>query len=286
MSEDKDVVEKVELFVADIINAAPKSDMGSMEHPIFALSKKPDLETFRYEYPTLNAWVEVVPSTHGRATIFDKDLLLFCIGQIVEGINRGREPSRRIHITAYEFFMATGRRSHGGDEYRRLYDTLGRLRGTTIRTNINTNGISNKTTKRGEIFGLIDDAKIIEHGGRSIGVAITLSERIFNAINEKQVLTYSKDYFRLTSPNERRMYELCRKHCGQQLYWEIKLDNLYKKFGCKSQLNEFRRMVKKMVKRQSIPDYWLDYDKDGKLEKVLVCKDKGGTMKDFDAQKE
>jgi len=100
----------------------------------------------------------------------------------------------------------------GGDEYRRLHDTLGRLRGTTIKTNINTKGGADKTSRRGEVFGLIDDARIVEHEGKTIGVEITLSERIFNAINEKHVLTYSREYFGLTSPNERRMYELCRKH--------------------------------------------------------------------------
>ena len=269
---------QMDLFFADIIDVAPKSDMGSMEHPIFALSKKPDLETFRYEYPNLNAWVEVIPSAQGRATIFDKDLLLYCIGQIVEGMNRGRAVSRRVQITAYEFFMTTGR-GHGGDEYRRLHETLSRLRGTTIKTNISTKGSADKTTRRGEVFGLIDDAKIVEHEGKTIGVEITLSDRIFSAINENHVLTYSREYFGLTSPNERRMYELCRKHCGHQIFWEIKLENLHLKFGSKAKLNEFRRMVKKMVESQNIPDYFLVYDKDGKSEKLTVLRDKDGKRK-------
>lgn len=278
MSQGRELMGQMELFIADIIDIAPKSDMSSMEHPIFALSKKPDLEPFRYEYPNLNAWVEVIPSTQGRATIFDKDLLLYCIGQVVEGMNRGREVSRRLQITAYEFFVTTGR-GHGGDEYRRLHDTLGRLRGTTIRTNINTKGSADKTTRRGEVFGLIDDARIVEHEGKTIGVEITLSERIFNAISEKHVLTYSREYFKLTSPNERRMYEICRKHCGQQGIWEIKLENLHRKFGSKAKINEFRRMLKKMVESQNIPDYYIDYDKDMRSEKISVMWDKEGVMK-------
>lgn len=280
MSQSKALMGQMELFIADIIDIAPKSDMSSMEHPIFALSKKPDLELFRYEYPNLNAWVEVIPSTQGRATIFDKDLLLYCIGQVVEGLNRGRAVSRRIQITAYEFFVTTGR-GHGGDEYRRLHDTLGRLRGTTIRTNINTKGSTDKTTRRAEVFGLIDDARIVEHEGKTIGVEITLSERIFNAISEKHILTYSREYFKLTSPNERRMYEICRKHCGQQSIWEIKLENLHRKFGSKAKINEFRRMLKKMVESQNIPDYYIDYDKDMRTEKISVMWDKEGTMKQF-----
>ncbi|MBL4571819.1 MAG: replication initiator protein A [Gammaproteobacteria bacterium] len=272
-----------DLFIADIIDVAPKSDMGSMEHPIFSLSKNRDLETFRYEYPNLSAWVEVIPSTQGRATIFDKDLLLYCIGQVVEGMNRGREVSRRIQITAYEFFMTTGR-SSGGDQYKRLHETLGRLRGTTIKTNVNTKGAADKTSRRGEVFGLIDDAKVVEHNGKSVGVEITLSERIFNAISEKHVLTYSRAYFRLTSANDRRLYEICRKHCGDQPIWEIKLENLFAKFGSRSKLKEFRRMIKKIVLNQSIPDYFIDLEVNGKSEKLVVMLDKNGELKELTAK--
>ena len=268
---------QTDLFVADIIDVAPKSDMGSMEHPIFSLSKKKDLETFRYEYPNLSAWVEVIPSAQGRATIFDKDLLLYCIGQVVEGLNRGREVSRRLQISPYEFFMTTGR-SHGGDQYRRLHETLGRLRGTTIKTNVNTKGKADKTSRRGEVFGLIDEAKIVEREGKAVGIEITLSERIFNAINEKHVLTYTREYFRLTSPNDRRLYEICRKHCGDQLYWEIKIENLYAKFGSKSKMKEFRRMMKKIIVSQSIPDYYVELESHGKVEKLTVQRDKDGAI--------
>ena len=39
-----------DFFVCDILDAAPKGDMASMEHPIFSLSTKPDLRTRRYEH--------------------------------------------------------------------------------------------------------------------------------------------------------------------------------------------------------------------------------------------
>lgn len=282
MQDRTDVAVQEDLFLADIVDVSPKSDMGSMEHPIFSLSKNRDLETFRYEYPNLNAWVEVIPSAQGRATIFDKDLLLYCIGQVVEGMNRGRPVSRRIQITAYEFFMTTGR-SHGGNQYKRLHETLARLRGTTIKTNVSTKGAPDKNSRRGEVFGLIDEAKVVENNGKSIGVEITLSERIFSAISEKHVLTYSRDYFRLTSANERRLYEICRKHCGEQPIWEIKLENLYAKFGSRSKLKEFRRMLKKIVLNQQIPDYLIEVDVDGKTEKLVVMRDKGGKLKEITA---
>jgi hypothetical protein len=38
-----------DFFVCDIFDAAVKGDSASMEHPIFSLSKKPDMKTRRYE---------------------------------------------------------------------------------------------------------------------------------------------------------------------------------------------------------------------------------------------
>ncbi|MEJ2754583.1 MAG: replication initiator protein A, partial [Gammaproteobacteria bacterium] len=152
----------------------------------------------------------------------------------------------------------------------------------TIRTNITTKGTSPKqTTSRGEVFGLIDDAQIIEDDGQNIGLEITLSERLFKAINEKHVLTYSKDYFKLSSPNERRMYEICRKHCGHQSMWQIEFKKLYLKFGSKAKINEFRRMFKKMVESQNIPDYCLKYRKDEQSEIVSVIRDASGEVKAY-----
>jgi plasmid replication initiation protein len=44
----------------------------------------------------------------------------------------------------------------------------------------------------------------------------TLSDWVFNAVAAREILTLSRDYFRLRKPLERRLYELARKHCGQQ----------------------------------------------------------------------
>jgi hypothetical protein len=38
-----------DFFVCDVFDAALKGDSASMEHPIFSLSKKPDMKTRRYE---------------------------------------------------------------------------------------------------------------------------------------------------------------------------------------------------------------------------------------------
>lgn len=272
------VSDQLELFVADLIDVSPKSDITSMEFPIFALSKKPDTQTFRYENPATGAWIEILPSSAGRATIFDKDLLIYCISQLAEAMNRGRSTGRRIRLNAYDYMTSTGRDT-SGREYRRIHDTLARLRGTTFKSNLSANGELNQ---RGLVFGLIDDAEVNMSGGRMTSLEVTIAERLYNAISDKRLLTYSRQYFDLTSPNDRRMYEICRKHCGRQPVWEIGVQKLYDKFGTRGDLREFRRTLKKMVATQPLPEYLIDYHpraRSGSVEKVVVEYDPKGELK-------
>ncbi len=69
---------------------------------------------------------------------------------------------------------------------------------------------------------------------------------MFNAIRHNEVLTLHRDYFRLRKPIERRIYELARKHCGQQPSWKVSVDVLLKKSGSKSKDFEFRRAVRNL----------------------------------------
>jgi|SRR6516164_9940142 len=80
-----------DLFVCDVADAVLKDDMASMEHPFFSLSKKPDTNVRRYENG--DRWLEVVPSVKGLATIYDKDILIYCISQLIAKMNEGETPS-------------------------------------------------------------------------------------------------------------------------------------------------------------------------------------------------
>ena len=62
---------------------------------------------------------------------------------------------------------------------------------------------------------------------------IKLSDWLFRAIEKVEVLTISRDYFRLRSPLDRRIYELARKHSGSQEKWRISIDKLQKRTGSK-----------------------------------------------------
>lgn len=249
-----------DFFVCDIFDAAPKGDMASMEHPIFSLSKKPDLRVRRYE--SGKNFVEITPSVKGLATVHDRDVLIFCISQVVAALNEGRAVSQTVRFKAYDMLRSTNR-PLGGESYVRLRDALQRLDGTRISTNIITGSV-----EVFETFGLIEKSRIVREtrDGRMQEVEVKLSDWVFNAIQAKEVLTLNEDYFRLRRPLDRRIYELARKHCGQQSEWRIGLEKLQAKCGSTSTKKEFRRLIRKIaeddLEKNYMPDYAIRFEND------------------------
>ena len=246
-----------DFFVCDILDAAPKDDMASMEHPIFSLSTKPDTAVRRYEHN--GNTIQIAPSVLGLATIHDKDILIYCISQLIAKINQGETPSRTVRLKAYDLLVATNRDT-GGKDYKLLKDAFERLAGTRLTTDIRTNG---ERTISG--FGLLDSWKIVvknQKNERMIEVQATLSEWMYNSVLGKEVLTLSRDYFRLRKPMERRIYELARKHCGMQRECLMDIETLHKKCGSSSTLRLFRSRLGGIIKEQHLPDYTLALDGD------------------------
>jgi len=248
-----------DFFVCDLFDVSPKADLGSMEHPMFSLSTKPDRMIRQYSHNGVD--VTVTPSVRGRATIHDKDILIYCVSQLMAAMNAGRAISRKLTLTAHDLLIAT-RRDTGGDSYTRLREAFERLAGTRITTNIAVGG---KETTSG--FGLIESWEIIRRTkpkgkgeGRMVSVTVTLSEWLFRAVQAKSVLTLSRDYFSLRKPLERRIYELSRKHCGNQREWRIKLPLLHGKAGSDAPVRVFRAAVRRMMVDDNLPDYTLTED--------------------------
>jgi hypothetical protein len=239
-----------DLFICDVADAVFKDVMAQMEHPFYSLSKKPETTIRRYEHE--GNWLEIVPSVKGMATIYDKDILIYCISQLMAALKRGEKVSQRVRINSHELLIFTNRGT-GGRDYMALIESVDRLAGTRISTNIRTGNEEEYST-----FGLIDAASIRrKHGldGRLLWCEVKLSDWVFNAIRAQEVLTLHPDYFRLRKPLERRVYELARKHCGQQAQWMISLEKLLKKSGSQSPLKRFRQMIKGLADHGHLPDY-------------------------------
>lgn len=247
--------EQDDLFVCDIFDAVPKGDAASMEHPVFSLATKPDTKIRTYESSDGKSFVKVTPSVEGLATVFDRDILIYCISQVMAGLNRGRKVSKTLQIRAHDMQLATNRGTDGRG-YEQLRAALERLRGTTISTNITTGG-----EEQFDTFGLIDKASVKRktRDGRMQEIEITLSDWVFNAIRGEEVLTLNRQYFQLRKPLERRLYELARKHCGQQRSWQIGLEKLHAKTGSSSTPKEFKRMVSAIIDADREYDHMPDY---------------------------
>lgn len=247
-----------DFFVCDVFDGVPsfKDDQASMEHPIFSLSTKPDMRVLHYEHNGNSLTIK--PSYDGLATIHDKDILLYCASYLRAAINSGHEPSQTIRFTAYDLLVSTNRTTNNLG-YNRLSHAFNRLRGTTLITNIQTGNVQ---IEKG--FGLIESWEIVKETptGRMIAVEVKLSDWLYNAILSNELLTINRDYFRLRRPLERRLYELARKHCGEQKEWKIGLEKLHKKVGSNAPIRRFRLNIRQVVESNHLPDYSIQMAED------------------------
>ena len=243
-----------DFFIADVFDCALKDDAASMENPLFAL-KAGDTKDRHYSHN--GNTIDVRATSVGLATIHDKDLWIYCISKLMAAINSNEPISRTIRFTAYDYLVTTNRDT-GGKDYIAMKESLERLRSTTITTNIKTGGRDEFS-----VFGLLDGAKVIgdeDNPKRMVHVEVTLPDWLYRSVSTRQVLTISPDYFRIRKPLDRRVYELVRKHCGNQASWSISLELLLKKSGSTASLKEFRRSVKALAESDELPDYRIKYD--------------------------
>jgi len=240
-----------EFFNCDLFDSLPyfKDDIASMEHPVFSLTNHIDKRVLHYQHNGNS--IRIIPSILGLPTIHDKDILIYCASHLRAAMLQGKVPSRTVRFTAYDFFTSIGR-SVSGDSYERFRESLRRLKGTQIETNIKTGRVR---IEKG--FGLIDSWEAVKEdtNGRVIAVEIELSKWLYNAILSNELLTISPDYFTLRKPIERRIYEIARKHCGDQELFKIGLEKLQLKVGSSSALWEFRRSIREIVADNHLPDY-------------------------------
>lgn len=247
-----------DFFVLDALDVAPRSDMASMEHPIFSLSTKPETRPLKYTHGENS--LEIIPSVLGLPTVFDKDVLIYCISRLIAMKNEGREIGPCIRLTTHDLLVQTNRPTNDLG-YERLAPALDRLKGVSLKTNIKT---GDEITTRG--FGLISEYEYNRKGSmfadRLRYLEIELSPWLFRAVEACEVLPISRSYFRLRRPLDRRIYELARKHCGQQNHWRVSLDVLQKKSGSNSPSKKFAFFIRHLTASNHLPDYTMTLEED------------------------
>lgn len=230
-------------FTGNIEDARLKDLRVFLEFPFFALAKNHNLEIRKYQCSEY--FLTIYPGATGAPTIWDKEILVHVVSQLVAAKNRNRQDfCPRIRVVAHELLQATGRGA-GGREYVRLEAALDRLSNTRFATNIPTGGQCHE--KEFRLIENYTDRKSRPENGRVDAIEITLSNWLFNAIEALEVLTLDSGYFQLAGGLERRVYELARKHCGRQVKFKIGIDKLHKKSGSRAGVKKFRNQIRGIV---------------------------------------
>ena len=174
--------------------------------------------------------------------------------------NQGKPIGKTVRFSARELSIATNR-PIGGNHYARLEQAFQRLVGTTFTTNIRTGG---KIETR--VFNLVESGGFVRTDDEKFRLdycEVVLSDWFMRAIESNEVVTISDDYFRLRRPLERRLYEIARKHCGNQKRWHINLDTLQAKTGSNAPLKRFRLNLRQIIAEDHTPFYQMELtDKD------------------------
>jgi plasmid replication initiation protein len=203
---------------------------------------------------------------HGIATIWDADILIWAASQITGALDRGMKTSRFFRLSAYDLLKFI-RRGTSGTDYDRLKAALDRLQTTSVVTSIR----QGKRRERHRFSWLNEWKEVMDEQGRSLGIEFILPDWLYDGIlNQKLVLSIDPAYFDLTSGIERWLYRVVRKHGGKQKAgWSFTFRQLYEKSGSLDRFTNFALHLRKIIERQSIPEYWLSSYRNENEEECL-----------------
>ena len=253
-----------DLFIADLMTAPLKELAEHLEFPFFGLAPQPYHSIRRFDDEHGN-YIELHPGFGGLPTIQDQDILIYCMSMAMAEIRRGLPVPKEIRMTASDL-LRFANRSVGGDQYAAVEKAIYRLTTLTLKTNLR-----GEEATYSRLFGIVDEASMVRRHNRKdrpgalLGCEIVLSKWIREALEARRVLTLHDDYFRLPTPLERAVYQVVRKHCGEQRMWNIGLAKLQAKVGSSRRLRDFRRQIRTVVGRwvnQDFLDYCLEFDDD------------------------
>jgi plasmid replication initiation protein len=244
-----------DFFIGELVDYAPKDSKDMMERPFFSLAKKKRNRPIEYQSEDGTVFVTVTPHpTHGMATIWDADILIWCISRIMAERDRGKNNvDRTIYTTPYELLKGIARGTSGQD-YRDLMAALKRLRNTEVETNIRAG------RRKFAAFKWIEDT---EGEGSDPGdpeqlksISLTVPRWLFNGlISGGGVLTLDREYFLLKSGVERAIYRIARKHAGAQPQgWMCRISVLQAKTGSEEAARNFALRVRKLAAKEGTPD--------------------------------
>ena len=114
------------IFLDDIQTNSKRCDLFTLEFPIFALSKKANLE------PVLSERLIVSPNPmYGQPNMYDKETLIYVCSKLIQAQNNGVLLGNKVRFTGYDFLKFTGKKFNGNN-YAKLKESLNRISSTHI----------------------------------------------------------------------------------------------------------------------------------------------------------
>ena len=242
----------------DIVTIDPRDIrdvMELMEVPFVSLSKS---RTAPIVYENPNGKSKVRVSCHPpyyMASIYDWDIIIFVSSKLQETINSASDiPPRTLVVSRNELIKAIYRHT-GKTTENEIEAALNRLSSTFIETTIH-----NEDYRYRGGFSFLDSWGYTERKDIK-EFRITLSEWLYEITCSKgALLKVHPEYFKITSGIQRFLYRTARKHVGNQNDgWAFTIETLYEKSGSERELKKFKHDLKKAVKVNNIPGYFLEW---------------------------
>lgn len=232
-----------------------------MTYPFFSLCKTRRISPLRFDAGGVLAQVEGT-ATHGIATIWDADILIWAASQLMEARDSGLPTSRCIVATPCEILRFIGRGTSARD-YLRLRAALDRLQSTAVCTSLHQSACAP---------GMHRFSWISEWRDCDDGLQIVLSDWFYRCVAEHcAVLTIDRAYFGLSGGIERWLYRLVRKHAGRQPGgWRFDFKCLHAKSGSMARFKDFAVDLRRVVRQQSLPGYLLQVRRMRNGDEVLA----------------
>ncbi|MCK2122095.1 replication initiator protein A [Pseudomonas sp. PNPG3] len=269
--------EQPDFFAPMLYDVGAKDNRGVMDVAVYRLSKREKRANavMRYELP--DGYVQVTSGPYGMASVWDYDLVLMAISHLTEAMNKFADGERedipqqtfRPHIGEVLKFC---RKDNGGNQKDFVVDALNRLSTTHVAIE--------RTVSRGGEAKRVNNGDPLIHGTRVISnvrtnkveyVEFRLANWMYEEITsgaKPDVLTVHPDYFLMESGIERFLYRLARKAAGKDsARWGFK--TIFVRSGSTSKFKEFCRMIREIIKSNSLPEYHL-VEEDG-IEGPVLC---------------
>lgn len=255
----RSIIAQPDLFIAQPNDVRHKDLSAVMALNWHSLAKRLRHEPIIHEASDYRIQISN-PHGDGIATIWDHDVIIFLISQLVAANNRGEPISNRIRFSGYElhrFLAGPLNRSKGSkSDYQRLWAALNRLHHTVVRTTHTPTGAKGPSEKVTSFYWLPRIERVARSDGMNVGFEVSLDQVTFDWIRQMtNVLSLDLGYFELKSGLARWLYLWMRKSVGSEpgRTWSESARSVYKKSASQSPFRVFLSELKRIAKTSPFP---------------------------------